>query len=261
MAADIGTEDASIQVASDLPVIPERAMYKDHRRAGHESIGTTEAANDYYLAEGTTAWGYTTYVLVQNPNPAPANVTVTYMMPGGPVTQPEFTMPANSRETIRVNDIYPDTDLSTRVHGSLPIIAERAMYWDGGMGFGEAMHDSIGTPWAHRVYYLPNGRANWRPSYSEVTYTLVQNPNLAPVHIQVKYLKPNGVDNVTFTDTIGASSRQTYRLNDRMGAGGDASIEVTSTNPGLNIIAECATYYSNGFGQAGGTCTIGGWSD
>lgn len=123
------------------------------------------------------------------------------------------------------------------------------------------MHDSIGTPWAHRVYYLPNGRASWRPSYSEVTYTLVQNPNPAPVHIQVKYLKPDGVDNVTFTDTIGASSRKTYCLNDRVGAGGEASIEVMSTDPGLNIIAECAFYYSAGFGQAGGTCTIGGWSD
>ena len=43
-------------------------MYKNSRQMGHDSIGTTRPATDYYLAEGTTDWGFTTYVLVQNPN-------------------------------------------------------------------------------------------------------------------------------------------------------------------------------------------------
>ena len=44
-------------------------MYRNNRREGHDSIGTTTPATDYYLAEGAVGYdsGYTTYVLVQNP--------------------------------------------------------------------------------------------------------------------------------------------------------------------------------------------------
>ncbi|MBU1671974.1 MAG: hypothetical protein KJ993_12845 [Actinobacteria bacterium] len=131
MADDIGAKDASIQVDSDRPVIPERAMYRNNRREGHDSIGTVTPAPDYYLAEGTSAWGFTTYVLIQNPNPSEASVDVTYMTASGPVLHPEnpIVMPGSSRKTIRVNDYLPDRDFSTRVSGDQPIIAERAMYW------------------------------------------------------------------------------------------------------------------------------------
>ena len=76
MATDIGSKDASIKVSADVPVIPERAMYRNNRREGHDSIGTTAPANDYYMAEGATGYnvGYITYVLVQNPNPSPTDV-------------------------------------------------------------------------------------------------------------------------------------------------------------------------------------------
>ena len=68
MKDHIGEKDASIRVVSSQPVIPERAMYRNDRREGHDSIGTTSAATEYFLAEGTTDWGFTTYVLIQNPN-------------------------------------------------------------------------------------------------------------------------------------------------------------------------------------------------
>lgn len=50
MADFIGAKDSSIKVVSDQPVIPERAMYRNNRREGHDSTGTTTAAADYYLA-------------------------------------------------------------------------------------------------------------------------------------------------------------------------------------------------------------------
>ena len=130
IANDIGAKDASIKVVANVPVIPERAMYRNTRREGHDSIGTKVPATDFFLAEGASAWGFTTYVLVQNPNPEAVDVTVTYMTPTGPNVQPTFSMPANSRHTIRVNDALPNADLSTKVSGSAPIIAERAMYWN-----------------------------------------------------------------------------------------------------------------------------------
>jgi len=250
MADDVGAGDASVKVVSNMAVIPERAMYKNSRREGHDSIGTTTPASDYYLAEGTTAWGFTTYLLVQNPNPDAASVTVTYMTPSGPVPQSTFTMTANTRKTIRVNDVagMGNTDFSTAVHGSKGIIAERAMYWDNGTG--EACHDSIGMAAPAMTFYLPDGEAG----SSVETWTLVQNPNASPVNVQVSYLKAGG-GAITLTRSIPAKSRMTFNLAEKVPAG-RASIMVTSKNAGKKIMVERAMYWNN---KGAGTDTIGGY--
>ena len=146
MADYIGAKDASIKVTADKPVIPERAMYRYDRREGHDSTGTTTAAADYYLAEGCTGFGFTTYVLVQNPQRTPTDVTITYQStvgPGGRPQLPDACQLEKDHKRQRTTVIPgPDPSFSTRVHGSQPIIAERAMYWDNGTG--EACHDSIG---------------------------------------------------------------------------------------------------------------------
>jgi uncharacterized protein (TIGR03437 family) len=253
MSKDIGSKDASIKVTSDVPVIPERAMYRNNRREGHDSIGTTTPANDYYLAEGTTAWGFTTYVLVQNPNDAAANVTVTYMTGAGPQPQAPFSMPANSRKTIRVNDVVPGKDLSTQVHADKPIIAERAMYWGADKPLGEASHDSIGMDSPHMTFYLPDGQS----SDGRETWTLVQNPNAEAVTVQISYLTPSGAGNAVFTDTVPASSRKTYNMAEG-GINGRAAIMVTSKTAGQKIMVERAMYWNN---RGAGADTIGGYSD
>jgi hypothetical protein len=253
METDIGKKDASIKVESPVPVIPERAMYRNNRREGHDSIGTTAPAQDFFLAEGTTAWGFTTYVLVQNPQDTATDVTVTYMTPGGPRVQPTIQMPPNSRKTIRVNDIagVNNTDLSTQVHGSQPIIAERAMYWGANTPLGEACHDSIGMASSHKSFYLPDGET----SNGRETWTLVQNPNNSDVTVEITYLTPTGQGDQTFTDTVPANSRKTYNMADKV-SNSRAAVMVTSQ--GLPIMVERAMYWNN---RGAGTDTIGGYSD
>jgi streptogramin lyase len=255
MADDIGAHDASVMITAPIPIIPERAMYRYNKREGHDSIGTTAAASDYYLAEGTSAWGFTTFVLVQNPNSSTVNVNVTYMTSGGPVSYPQFTMGANSRKTIRVNDSLANKDFSTKVHGSKPIIAERSMYWGAGSSLGEACHDSIGLAAPHSSFYLPDGQATPADGPTE-TWTLVQNPNSTAVSIRITYLRPNGTHNVTFADSIPANSRKTYNMGDKLE--GRASIQVDCTTVGKKIMVERAMYF---FGRGGGTDTIGGFRD
>ena len=253
MASDIGEKDASIKVQADIPVIPERAMYRNNGRSGHDSIGTTTPALSYYLAEGTTAWGFNTYVLVQNPNDTATDVTVTYMTSSGPVPQAPFTMPGNSRKTIRVNDVMPGTDFSTQVTGSQDIIAERAMYWGEGTAAGEASHDSIGLAAPHTTFYLPDGET----SNGRETYTLVMNPNAGDVTVEICYLTPDGAGNVTFEETVGANSRKTFSMVDKDIAG-RAAIMVTCKTAGSKIMVERAMYWN---GRGAGTDTIGGYSD
>ena len=253
MSKDIEHNDASIKVESNLPVIPERAMYRNNRREGHDSIGTTAPAHDYYLAEGTTAWGFTTYVLIQNPNPTPANVTVTYMTPEGTKTMPVFQMQPNIRKTIRVNDELPNTDLSTKVSADVPIIAERAMYWGADKLLGEACHDSIGMAAPHATFCLPDGQT----SEGRETWTLIQNPNSSSVAVEVSYLTPTGTGNVVFTDNIPANSRKTYNMVEK-GINGRAAVMVRSLDSAKKIMVERAMYWNN---RGAGTDTIGGYSD
>ncbi len=59
----------------------------------------------WYLAEGYTGQNefvgdFETWILVQNPNPSPANLTLTLMQPGGETVDREFTALPNSRLTI-----------------------------------------------------------------------------------------------------------------------------------------------------------------
>ena len=251
MAGDVGARDASIEVTSDADVVPERSMFRDNRREGADSIGATAPSTDYYLAEGTTAWGFTTYVLVQNPNSQPAAVTITCMTPGGPVQQTPFTMPADSRKTVRLNDLLAGSDYSIRVHSPQGIIAERSMYWQSATG--EASHDSIGTAGPHANYYMPDGET----SNGRETWTLVENPNAQAVDVEVSYLTPSGAGDVVFTDRVPAYSRKTYNMADRI-AGGRAAVLVRSKTPGGKIVVERSMYWNS---RGAGTDTIGGFSD
>ena len=263
MREDLGfTADASIEVESNVSVIPERAMYRNNRREGSDSIGTTYPATDFYLAEGSTAWGFTTYVLVQNPHSTPTDVTITYMTPSGPLQQPTFTMQPNTRKTVRVNDInaagsYPidvsNTDLSTRVHGSQPIIAERAMYWGKNGPLGEACHGSIGVAMPHASFYLPDGET--RNGFE--TWTLVQNPNGEEVEIEISYFTPSGQENQVLADKVPGNSRRTYSMANSIPAG-RAAIMVKCKTEGKRIVVERAMYWNE---MGAGTDTIGGYSD
>lgn len=253
MADDIGARDASMKVESDTPIICERSVYRNNRREGHCSIGSTGPSNDYYLAEGTTAWGFTSYLLVQNPGDELSDVSITYMTPGGSVTKPAFTMPPNSRETVLVNDVMPNTDFSAKVHGSRPIIAERAVYWGAGTSQGEACHESIGMPSLHGTHYFPGGRT----SDSHETWVLVQNPNPAAVEIEVAYLPTAGNDVIRFTDTVDAKSRKSFNMADKVPSGNAATV-VTCKTAGTKIMCERSMYWNN---RGAGTATIGAFED
>jgi Papain family cysteine protease/IPT/TIG domain/Family of unknown function (DUF5719) len=137
------TWSVSTTVTSDQPVVVERSVYWSGRVEGHESVGVTEAAETWYMPEGSTGPGFETWILVQNPNDKPVQVDVNYMTPKGEVRGPAVKLPANSRKTFFVADTVPDQwQVSTRVTADGPVIAERSMYGSGRI-WG---HDSVGIP-------------------------------------------------------------------------------------------------------------------
>ena len=101
------------------------------RTWGHDSVGVSAASEVWYLAEGCTSGGFETWVLVQNPNPTPANINLTYMTKTGAVPGPGANLPANSRMTFNVADTVPGQwSVSTMVSSDKPVVAERSMYGD-----------------------------------------------------------------------------------------------------------------------------------
>ena len=236
-----------------MPVIAEGSTYRNNRRDGSCSVGTSWTSTDYFLAEGSTAWGFTTYILIQNPNDQAADFTLTYQTAGGLVAQPSFSMPPNSRRTVRVNDVMQNTNFSTRVHGSVPIIAERSMYWGKDTPAGEACHASIGLPGPHMTFILPDGQT----SQGMETYTLVQNPEPGAVTVQITYMTPSGKGNISFTDEIAPGSRKTYNMADKIPSD-RASIMVKSLDGARPIMVERSIY---GNRRGSGTETIGIYTD
>ncbi|HEY5493887.1 MAG TPA: hypothetical protein VIK15_04770 [Candidatus Anoxymicrobiaceae bacterium] len=140
--AIIGNADFSTSVTASVGVICERSMYWNNGtgKAGHDTIGVTEPKYNCFLAEGTTLYGFETFVLIANPNDVPNDVVIQYMTPQGVEPGAPLTIPPWSRVTVNVNGEIPGSDVSVQVIGSLKIVAERAMYWHN-RGGG---HDSIG---------------------------------------------------------------------------------------------------------------------
>jgi hypothetical protein len=250
------TYSVSSEVYSKKKIIAERAVYWNNRSEGHESVGVPSAAKQWYLAEGSTAGGMETWILVANPNDLPTWVDITYLTENGPVPGPGFEIEGRTRKTFNVADTVPDAySVSTVVTASaaLGILAERAMYGD----FRKWGHDSVGVSEPHYCFEFADGAS----TATTETYTLVQNPNSVDVKIEVVYLPgyQEGQNGRTesFTDTIPANSRRTYNMADYVTDGG-ASILVYSFTDGAYIVAERAMYLKTFGGvKYSGSDTIG----
>jgi hypothetical protein len=102
----------------------------------------TEAPQSYtwYLAEGATAGGMETFILVQNPGGSEAEVSLTFITESGPQQGPTAVLPPHTRRTWKANDYVSSYDVSTTVTSDQPVVAERSMYG----GNRTWAHDSIG---------------------------------------------------------------------------------------------------------------------
>jgi len=153
-AAGLGRDKAfATWIHSDQPILAERAMYWNNFTGGHVSIPADAPTNTWYLAEGYTGsngvFYFDTFILLQNPDPVnAASVDVTYQVEGGSNVAINYPVPAGSRRTIAVHapgdapipGIGRDKAFATKLVSNLPIVVERAMYWN---NFREG-HETVG---------------------------------------------------------------------------------------------------------------------
>jgi hypothetical protein len=237
----VQTFDVSTKVTASDYVVCERAVYWTPEGAankvlGHDSIGVTNPAPTWYLAEGATAGGYETWVLVQNPNPFAVDVNIAYYTENGYVMGPLGHIAATSRQSFRVNDTVQSYNVSTTVWATADVVCERAVYWTPEGAANKVLgHDSIGVTNPAPTWYLAEGAT----AGGYETWVLVQNPNNRPVFVDIKYQTGEG-ERQGPQDTIPHESRRSYRVNDTVQTF-DVSTTITADGP---VICERAMYWT-----------------
>ena len=240
---DLPSSDVSVVVVANRRVVCERSMYWDGRRGGHVSTGTELPSVKWYLAEGSTGWGFDEYVLVENPGRTDARVTLTCMTPGGAVPRPPVVVPANTRATFHLNAALHGEDVSVEVTSDVGVVVERSMYWD--RGTGKAGHNQVGVPQARRQCFLAEGSTGW--GFDE--WLLIQNPNPDPADVGIEYMTSSG-PRPKDVFVLPANSRVSVHVNADV-PGVDTSARVFSNLP---VIAERSMYWHGG---NAGHCSTG----
>lgn len=238
--------DVSTMVTSDKPVIAERAVYWKDKKGGHCDVGVTATSSEWYLAEGATDGPFETWVLVQNPNPDPVTVNLTFMTGSGPVAPPDlqgFDLPANSRHSFPVDDYVTDYDVSTKVTSEGGgVVAERAMYWDDKNGG----HDAHGLECAKFRSFLAEGAT----AGEFETWVLFQNPGDTEAQVFITYQTGEGAIERELL-RLPAGTRRSINVGSEIGETYDVSTLVRSSVP---IVAERAVYWND---KREGTCSTG----
>ncbi len=176
---DLRATDVSAEIRStnNVPIIVERSMYLNSSRkafkGGHNSAGVTAPATSWFLAEGSTGGFFSMYILLANPGQQAAAVRATYMLDSGAPIEKNYTLGANSRQTINVafeDARLADASVSVKIESTngAPLIVERTMWWPGGTegvdrGAQRVRNDDHGSAVA-----AGGGRAGWTTERHEL---------------------------------------------------------------------------------------------
>jgi hypothetical protein len=201
--------DVSAVITAPDPIIVERAMYATRAgqsfAAGHNSAAVTAPALQWFLAEGATGAFFDLFVLIANPNPEPARLTVDYLLPNGTALSKEYVVAANSRSTIWVDDEQipagsgqrplADVSLSTTVRSTngVPVIVERAMWWPGPQltaSYWMEAHNSAGATVTGTRWALAEGEVGG-PNDTE-TFILIANTSATDGSVRIQLLFEDG---------------------------------------------------------------------
>jgi hypothetical protein len=262
--ADLASTDVSAVITAASPIVAERAMYYSQPgqpfAAGHESAGVTAPALEWFLAEGATGTFFDLFVLIANPNASAATVEVEYLLVGGGTETKTYTVAANSRSTIWVDDEqlpagsglrpFANASLSmvVRSTNSVPIVVERTMWWPGPSltpDFWYESHNSPGATTTATRWVVAGGEIGG-PADAR-TFVLIANPSATAARARLTVLDVDGWRFLADVD-LPAKSRTNAPITRVSASFADTFavlVESVGPNP-VPIVVEHATYGSPG---------------
>ncbi len=240
----------SLELASTQPVVAERPMYFNysgtadrHWDGGHCVMGTTNLANDYYFAEGTTRSGFEEWLTLQNPGPDNLIVNAVYQLgpgQGGPIAK-SYPLPPASRQTVLVPDqVGSEKDVSVHLSCSAPFLAERPMYFNYSYGDVQATggHCVIGAESVRGNWFVAEGYTG--SGFNE--WLCLQNPGDSDAVCEVTYYTQEAGALAIRQVAVPAGTRKTIMVNEDAGAGYQLSTRVMVTS-GSDIVVERPMYF------------------
>ncbi|MBU4257609.1 IPT/TIG domain-containing protein, partial [Patescibacteria group bacterium] len=240
--SEVGPREFSVQVESGEPgVVAERAMYYGGRVCGTGTIGCKAPSTTWYLSEGSTDWGFETWLLIGRPGDGDARVTATYRKSSGETVEKTYMVRGNSRYTVNLETAVGIADVSTQVRSDVPVVCERAMYWNN----RSSGHCTVGSPGPGTTWYLAEGCTD----YGFETWLLLDNPGEEDLTATVTFMKQDG-SVVPVQVELPAHCRTSLDAAGYVPAS-SFSTRVTAAGP---VMVERAMYWN---GRQGGTGSIG----
>jgi hypothetical protein len=242
---DPGDVSVVVESPGGLPLAVERMMTWDGSSyGGHGGTAVETLSSRWYFAEGSQGF-FDTYLLLVNPGPEAAQVTVTYLREYEDAVTRRYDVKAESRRSIFAGE---DPDLVGRsfamvVDATAPIVAERAMYWSGGGIWWRGGHAASGVTAPATSWFLAEGATG--PFFE--TYVLVGNPNPSPAVVTFRWLLPSG-EVVERTLGVPAGRRRTVNVEREHPRLADTAVSTTIASD-VPIVVERAMYWPGTFAQ------------
>ncbi len=212
---------------------------------GHCAMGSPSPLDQWYFAEGTTREGFDAWACLQNPGTEVGSAQLIFQTAEGEERAFPVELPARSRITVHLNHLLePGIDFSFAVLSSVPVVAERPMYfryrdaWTGG-------HDVLGAASPLQEWFFAEGCT--RSGFD--TWLCIQNPGAEDALLEIDYHRGDGTTLTRSGIMVAARSRLTIPVHEE-GAGngrhdtlaGDVSIHLRSSN-GVPVVAERPMYF------------------
>ncbi|MBN2028064.1 MAG: polysaccharide deacetylase family protein [Actinobacteria bacterium] len=230
--------DYSMVVRASAPVVAERSeyfVYNDILTGSHCSAGATMPNGRWFFAEGTTRDLFDNYLTVLNPCDYDTWLEVRMIMSDGSLRVEALGLAAGERKTLFLNSyLPPDIDFSLRVSSLLPVVAERAAYFQTHNISGG--YCSPGVTQAQETWLFPEGCTS--PGFSE--WLALFNPAGEEQVVRVDYLCGDG-EVVSREYLLPPEGRVTIDVACEAGQVEEVAMEVSS--PG-GIVAERSIYFN-----------------
>lgn len=217
-----------------------------------------------YFAEGTCRPGFDSYLCIQNPGDEDVGVTITYMLGDGTTREQHLLAAKRSRSTVNVkgflgegDDAVHDFSACVEAPAASGIIAERPVYFTYGPGGWRGGHDVVAASspaatWYFAEGYTGNGFDEW---------ICVLNPGECDANLEFNFQTSEEGPLRRTGYSVPARSRQTFKVNDVLGEGFQASLRLDSDQP---VVAERVMYFdymgTGAHGWQGGHCVMGATS-
>jgi len=255
-------KSVSAEIVSRQEIVAERPMYFNYKgvwAGGHDAVGANYPSRTWYFAEGYTGAGFDEWICVLNTGDITADLTLYFQtQEEGQKKVSGLSVTPHSRASFKANDLLGGSyQNSLKLESSMPVVAERPMYFDysgtGGWHW-QGGHCVMGATSLSSQYFFAEGTT--RGGFEE--WITLQNPNAEPLQVQATYQLGAGQGNtIDKTYDVPASARRTIYVPDEVGTERDVSVYMSSSS---DFLAERPMYFSYGYQDLscrGGHCVIG----